>query len=579
MTGGQPPTSRAELLAALRTTRGFQPEAVLSAKVGRLTTWFADQGLDAAVVGVSGGVDSAVTLGLLQRAASIPHSPVRRVVALVVPIDAPGATGQALAAARARQVAAVLGAEHWDLPFADVHHDAVLALEKGSGLAVDPWSAGQLLSVLRTPAFYGAAALLQAHGHRAVVVGTTNRDEGAYLGFFGKASDAMVDVQPISDLHKAELRALARLLGVPAEVVDREPSGDVWDGRTDAQMIGAGYDDVELVLRLRELGLDPADVAPTLVDGDELVAADAAVERLHRTNAHKYAVGSPAVHLDVLPRGVPGGWVDEPLSPRHHRRPAAGVGPGEWSPPTIAIQPRPSLPTIEVLPAGARLARDVLGDADCQRLLDALRDHARPEPVGVTGTRASAGIGSMRATAWSPELAEQLWTRVRLVTPAVRFLDPTTPADGHATAARSGHRTWRAVGLSPVLRFMRYGAGGRHLTHYDAGYDYGDGRRTLVSVVLYLTGDPAHDAGSGGATRLVSDGQEEQPVWTRDHRDWDRDTEAHEVLASVAPERGAALLFDHRTGHDVERWDGAEPRVVIRADVIYEAVPDGQTLP
>src|SRR4029079_19460688 len=128
------------------------------------------------------------------------------------------------------------------------------------------------------------------------VVGTTNRDEGAYLGFFGKASDAMVDLQPISDLHKSEVRALARLLAVPAAVIDAEPSGDVWDGRTDAQMIGATYDDVELVLRLRELEMDPAAVA-------ELRGASAAVDRLHRTNAHKYAVGSPAVHLDVLPRG------------------------------------------------------------------------------------------------------------------------------------------------------------------------------------------------------------------------------------------------------------------------------------
>ena len=53
--------------------------------------------------------------------------------------------------------------------------------------------------------------------------GTTNRDEGAYLGFFGKASDGMVDLQPISDLHKSEVRALATRLGVPAEIVEAAP--------------------------------------------------------------------------------------------------------------------------------------------------------------------------------------------------------------------------------------------------------------------------------------------------------------------------------------------------------------------
>jgi NAD+ synthetase len=580
VTGRDPIATRSSVLESLRSTRGFRADAAAAAKVGRLVTWFADQQLDAAVVGLSGGIDSAVTLALLQRAAAVPGSPLRRVVALLVPIDAPGATNQAAATERAARVADALAAEAWEAPFADVQHAATLALEKGSGLTFDGWSAGQLLSVLRTPALYGAVSLLQANGHRPVVVGTTNRDEGAYLGFFGKASDAMVDLQPISDLHKSEVRALATMLDVPAEVLDAEPSGDVWDGRTDAEMIGAPYDGVELVLRLRELELDPSEVADGLSDGDALRAADRAVERLHRTNAHKYVVGSPAVHLDVLPRGVPGGWADEPLSPRHHPRPPTGFGPGEWSPPPITIEPRPSLPIRRELVDGAVAARDVLSEADCDRLLEAMRDHADPVPVGVTGVQASAGVGSMRATAWSPELADQLWRRVRLAAPAMRFLEPTTATDGHATPDRTGHRTWRAVGLSPVLRFMRYEPGGRHLCHYDAGYDYGDGRRTLVSVVLYLTGDPAQDGpAAGGATRLIRDGQGSTPVWERDHRDWDRDTQAHEVLVAVAPRRGTALIFDHRIGHDVQRWNGPGDRVVIRADVVYEAVPDGQRLP
>jgi NAD+ synthetase len=544
--------------------------------------WFASQQLDAAVVGLSGGIDSAVTLALLQRVAAAPASPLRHVVAMIVPIDAPGATNQVPAAARARRVADALGADRWEVPFAETQHAATLSLEKGSGLAFDDWSAGQMLSVLRTPALYGAVALLRAHGHRAVVVGTTNRDEGAYLGFFGKASDAMVDLQPISDLHKFEVRSLATLLGVPSEVIDAAPSGDVWDGRTDDEMIGATYDDIELVLRLRELGLDPDDVAASLTDGDALRTAATALEALHRTNAHKYAVGSPAVHLDVLPRGVPGGWIDEELSPRAHARPDSGVGPGEWAPPPVAIDRRSTLPrwrpSIDPSIGHAVHARDVLSAADCDRLIDAMQTHAEPVPVGVTGVRSSAGVGSMRATAWSPDLADQLWHRLRPLVPSVRFLGPTSPSDGHATADRTGHRTWRVVGLSPVLRFMRYGPGGRHLCHYDAAYDYGDGRRTLLSVVLYLTGDAA-DPRAGGATRLVRDGQDALPVWERDHRDWDRDTRPDEVLVAIRPERGAALVFDHRIGHDVERWDGPGERIVIRGDVIYEAVPDGQTLP
>jgi NAD+ synthetase len=591
--------TRHEVLAALRHARGFDAEAVLAAKVGRVGRWFDEQGLDAAVVGVSGGIDSAVALGLLARTAAAPGSPLRRIVALLVPIEADGATGQDRALERGRLVAERLSVEHWIAPFGAVQDAAATALARASGLDVDAWAAGQLLSVVRTPALYGAAALLQAHGSRSVVVGTTNRDEGAYVGFFGKASDAMVDLQPLSDLHKSEVRALAAVLGVPQVVIDAAPSGDVWDGRTDLDMIGADYDDVELVLRLREVGIPVDALASTLTDGDGLRRAAAAVEARHAVNAHKYRVGSPAVHLDVLPRGVPGGWADEALSPRDHPRPAGGVGPGEWVPGPVALDPPTGLPSrldlldtaradgdtdaqAHAVAAGqpvAFLARTVLAPADCQRLIQAMARGSEPAPVGITGVCGSAGVGSMRATAWSPELAAALWARLRAVVPSVRFLDPRTPTDGHATVGRSGHRTWRAAGLSPVLRFMRYEAGGRHLTHFDAGYDYGDGRRTLLSVVLYLTGAGDLDAGSGGATRLVRDGQEHLPVWARDHDDWDRDTDPDEVLVAVRPEQGAALVFDHRIGHDVEQWDGPGARVVIRADVIYEAVPDGRSLP
>ncbi len=553
------------LLARLRASRGFDPDEVLDAKLSRLTRWFAENDLDAAVVGVSGGVDSALTLAILRMAMGREASPLRRVVALLMPVEGRGATRQAEATERGRLVARALGVEAWEAPLTGALASAITSLERASGLRFDAWSEGQCLSVMRTPALYGAAALLRAHGHRAVVAGTTNRDEGAYLGFFGKASDGTVDLQLISDLHKSEVRELARRLGVPRQIVDATPSGDVFDGRSDEEMIGASYDEVEAVLRLRELGRDPS------LAGER---AAAAVERHHALNRHKYRVGSPAVHLDVMPRGVPGGWRDEPFAGRDERRPRAGAIPGAWEPPAIALDPIDALPAEEhiALPCGfAARARAVLTAADCERLVAAMEAANCAEPVGVTGVRESEGVGSVRATAWSPALAAALWERLRPAVPSVRFLDAWAPTDGFATSERAGHRSWRVVGLSPLLRFMRYEPGGRHLCHYDAAYDYGDGRRTLVSVVFYLT-----DAPRSGATRFVRDGQESLPARARDFSDWARDTRDDEVLVGVQPSRGDALAFDHRVCHDVERWEGPGPRVIIRADVVYEAVPDGR---
>jgi len=577
-----------DLLAALRSQRGFDAEQVLAAKVGRIAGWFRAEGLDAAVIGVSGGVDSAVALGLLARVAAIADGPLRRLVALSLPISGLGSTGQTDASGRGRKVAAAFGVELWDVPLGESHASILAALATGSGHRLDGWAAGQLLAVERTPALYGAAALLQAQGHRSVVVGTTNRDEGAYLGFFGKASDAMVDLQPISDLHKAEVVALARLLGVPDEVVDAPPSGDVFDGRADAEMIGASYDEVELVLRLRELGRDPHVLAEHLLadqhladqqladhagDRARLGAAADAVEELHRHNRHKYAVGSPAVHLDVLPRGVPGGWPDEVLSGRDEHPPADV--PGAWEGPDLALPPAAGLPDVEPLD-GALLVHRVLSPAECRALAAAL-DRTALAPVGVTGSVHGAdlrAIGSLRATAFAPALAADLWQRLRPAVPTVRFLDEHTPTDAILPGQPSGARSWQVVGLSPVLRFMRYEPGGRHLGHYDAAYDYGDGRRTLSSVVWFLTGDG--DPAPGGATRFLADGQHHLPTAARCHDDWARDARPDEVLLAVPPQAGAALVFDHRRCHDVEAWRGAGPRVVIRADVVYEAIPDGR---
>jgi hypothetical protein len=207
------------------------------------------------------------------------------------------------------------------------------------------------------------------------------------------------------------------------------------------------------------------------------------------------------------------------------------------------------------------------------RLREAMDAFDGVAPVGVTGISDGYGVGSTRATAWSPSLAARLWSKLAPCVPTVRFTDDYTPTDSFATEARAGHRTWRVVGLSPVLRFMRYDPGGRHLCHYDAAFDYGDGRRTLMSVVFYLSDAPE---GKGGATRFVRDGQDELPARARNFADFDRETHPEEVAAAVQPRTGDVLVFDHRLCHDVEEWKGDGPRVIIRADVVYEAVPDGR---
>ena len=78
-------------------------------------------------------------------------------------------------------------------------------------------------------ALYSITAMLTTYNMRSVIVGTTNRDEGLYLGYIGKASDGMVDLQPISDLHKSQVRLVAKYLDVPQSILDVTPTGDMFD--------------------------------------------------------------------------------------------------------------------------------------------------------------------------------------------------------------------------------------------------------------------------------------------------------------------------------------------------------------
>ncbi len=176
----------------------------------------------------------------------------------------------------------------------------------------EPWASGQLVSYARTPALYYITSLLTQQGHAAVLLGTTNRDEGGYLGFIGRASDAMVGVQVLSDLHKSEVYAVAKSLGAPESVLQATPTGDIYDGRADEEVFGAPYDFVELYLLWKDLGSVDERNSFRREWSPEAEAQFAFfahnLEELHRYNRHKYIGKSPAMHLDILHAATPGGW-------------------------------------------------------------------------------------------------------------------------------------------------------------------------------------------------------------------------------------------------------------------------------
>ncbi|MCB9570343.1 MAG: NAD(+) synthase, partial [Myxococcales bacterium] len=462
-------------LDELRRRRRFDVDTWLAAKIALLGAYLERSGIRAAVVGVSGGVDSALALALLRRIADATEGSLERLIAVLAPIhvDA-GATNQDRALARGREVAGAFGAEVVEVELGDAHRAVKAATDAALGVVGDAWSSGQLVSTIRTPAFYYVTSLLAQEGWPALLCGTTNRDEGSYLGFFGKASDGMVDLQVISDLHKSEVYAAAARLGVPASVLEATPTGDTFDGRPDEAMIGAPYDFVELYTGLLALADRHARIAleaPWSADARARFDAwAAAVEALHAQNHHKYLAGANAIHVDVYPRHVPGGW-----SPPIDHTPPKGRFVGEFvaDPPLLGeLDHPPPSPRVRATPgfAGSLLTIEgLLSAAEAGRLRARARAQAQVA-VGVHGVAAGHDPrrdppGSTRASTHDPALAEALWRRLGPCLPPLRIVDARTPTD------HEGHPVWRPVGVSPLLRFITYLPGASLVPHRDATFD------------------------------------------------------------------------------------------------------------
>jgi NAD+ synthase len=221
------------------------------------------------IVGLSGGVDSAVVLRLAQLAA--PHA----TLGMILPCHSDP---------RDEEDAAMV-ASHFSAPVQRIDlsdaYDALMAPLQPAlrsipnhmthAPAADRLQAhlpiANVKPRLRMTAMYFAANSL---GY--LVAGASNRAELA-VGYFTKYGDGAADVLPLARLLKSEVRALARELGVPARIADRPASAGLWIGQSDEEEMGFTY--VELERYLQE---GPQAVSPALA---------MKIERLMRASEHK----------------------------------------------------------------------------------------------------------------------------------------------------------------------------------------------------------------------------------------------------------------------------------------------------
>jgi NAD+ synthase len=223
------------------------------------------------VVGLSGGVDSAVVARLSQIA--VPG----KAVGVIMPCHSdPRDEHDAELVAHCFSLPAVRVdlAPAYDLLIADLK-TVCLQLPRdrapdASTHAPDLRSRVPLANVkprLRMTTLYFVANSLNY-----LVAGTGNRSE-LTIGYFTKYGDGGVDVLPLGQLTKSEVIALARELDVPESIIEKPPSAGLWAGQTDEEEMGFSYADLE-----RYLAKGPEGVAPALA---------MRIERLVRATDHK----------------------------------------------------------------------------------------------------------------------------------------------------------------------------------------------------------------------------------------------------------------------------------------------------
>jgi NAD+ synthase len=197
----------------------------------RLVDWLKQKAREAgakgAVFGISGGIDSAVVAALCKQA--FPDS----ALGLLIPCHSMGEDME-----HARLVADKFSIPTETVDTGPVYDAFISALPAGTKPGKDLAEAN-LKPRLRMAALYFFANRLNY-----LVVGSGNRCE-LHVGYFTKYGDGGVDVLPLANLVKGQVRDLARHLGVPQVVIDKPPSAGLWAGQTDEQEMGLTYDQLD----------------------------------------------------------------------------------------------------------------------------------------------------------------------------------------------------------------------------------------------------------------------------------------------------------------------------------------------
>lgn len=220
------------------------------------------RGFSRAVLGLSGGVDSAVVAYLAAEALG-PEN--------VTAVRMPYRTSSPESMADAELIAGRLGIPLRTVPISG----AVDALVREIGLESDPGRLGNVMARMRMVTLFDLSQAL-----RALPLGTSNKTERLF-GYFTWHADDAPPINPLGDLFKTQVWALARHLGVPASIVDKPASADLVVGQTDERDLGISYPRADQILHWLLLGYGDEEIAARGFSGTEVALVRHRLDSTH----------------------------------------------------------------------------------------------------------------------------------------------------------------------------------------------------------------------------------------------------------------------------------------------------------
>ncbi|UCH21131.1 MAG: NAD(+) synthase [Deltaproteobacteria bacterium] len=245
----------------------MQIAKVIDYIVNWLSEYCNNAGMRGFVIGVSGGIDSAVTSTLCAKTA-------KPVILLNLPIYQ-----AAEQLSLAEQHIKWLQQKYKQVRVIKMNLTPVLrVLEKTFPTEIQE---GLTMANTRSRVRMLTLYAVSSH-HKMLVVGTGNKVEDFGVGFFAKYGDGGVDISPIADLLKSEVHAIGQELGIIKDILDATPTDGLWlDNRTDESQIGATYAELEWAMQFDS---HPENEAQLSTRQEEILRI---YRQFHNANRHK----------------------------------------------------------------------------------------------------------------------------------------------------------------------------------------------------------------------------------------------------------------------------------------------------